>query len=204
MQQKYRVDSNYFDSVDSEAKAYWLGFITADGCITSEDLFKLVLAEVDREHLEKFIVDINSTYPLHREESHGHVAYGIYMRNKAFVESLETWGIGPRKTFEVEPAVLPLHLERHYWRGIFDGDGCVSNTRDMLALCGNFAIVEGFHQYCIDANSDLDTRVTPKGNIFQVQFGGRKAKAVATLLYDGSSTYLMRKKSRVTFMLGAA
>ena len=33
---KYSCDENYFECIDNEEKAYWLGFIYADGYITSK------------------------------------------------------------------------------------------------------------------------------------------------------------------------
>ena len=48
---------HYFDSIDTEEKAYWLGFLFADGAITqynhSYDI-ELSLKIDDKEHVEKF------------------------------------------------------------------------------------------------------------------------------------------------------
>ena len=50
-----KFNENVFDSVDTEEKAYWLGFIFADGYISSRDYsFELSLSSVDTEHLVKF------------------------------------------------------------------------------------------------------------------------------------------------------
>ena len=45
----------YFDKINTEEKAYWLGFLYADGSISSkEDKIELGLAEKDLHHIEKF------------------------------------------------------------------------------------------------------------------------------------------------------
>ena len=51
---KYFFNEDYFKNVDSEEKAYWLGFIAADGCILENGTLKIGLAEKDSLHLEKF------------------------------------------------------------------------------------------------------------------------------------------------------
>ena len=54
-QNKSKFDECVFDSIDNEEKAYWLGFIFADGCISSRDnAFELSLKGEDIEHLHKF------------------------------------------------------------------------------------------------------------------------------------------------------
>lgn len=44
-----------FENIDTEEKAYWLGFLYADGCVGSkESKVELSLAEKDLRHMEKF------------------------------------------------------------------------------------------------------------------------------------------------------
>ena len=59
---KYYFNKNYFDIIDNSEKAYWLGFIWADGYVCKrkrkgnhiEYDFKLSLSRIDTDHLEKF------------------------------------------------------------------------------------------------------------------------------------------------------
>lgn len=64
-QNKSKFNENIFDVIDSEEKAYWLGFIYADGYIDSSPLddskkskynFELSLKASDVGHLHKFNV----------------------------------------------------------------------------------------------------------------------------------------------------
>ena len=53
-QNKVKFDNTVFDSIDSEEKAYWLGFIFADGYISSQEgnyNFEISLKGSDKEHL---------------------------------------------------------------------------------------------------------------------------------------------------------
>ena len=67
---KYDVDTNYFDIIDTEEKAYWLGFIYADGFVThgtNTDVlrFGISITEGDTNHLEKLKMAINAEAPIH-------------------------------------------------------------------------------------------------------------------------------------------
>ena len=60
-QNKLRFNENVFDTIDTEEKAYWLGFIFADGYISSQKegkkkqyKFELTLGVEDIDHLHKF------------------------------------------------------------------------------------------------------------------------------------------------------
>ena len=67
----YSFDEHVFDSIDTEEKAYWLGFIFADGYISSSPLkeqnkkyiFEICLALIDTGHLFKFYSFIKTEKP---------------------------------------------------------------------------------------------------------------------------------------------
>ena len=55
-----KINEHIFDTIDTEEKAYWLGFLFADGNVSKRDnCFEMSLAEKDKEHLEKFNNFIN-------------------------------------------------------------------------------------------------------------------------------------------------
>ena len=37
---KYNVNHDFFESINTEERAYWLGFISADGCISERYNYK--------------------------------------------------------------------------------------------------------------------------------------------------------------------
>lgn len=66
----YNVDENYFETIDSPTKAYWVGFIFADGCIASKEssrggkVLRIGLKSTDKKHLELFREDLKSDVPI--------------------------------------------------------------------------------------------------------------------------------------------
>ena len=73
----YSLDENYFKVIDTEDKAYWLGFLYADGSITrfyktdkktGEKVIRSLSLELglqsgDKHHLEKFLESIKCNVP---------------------------------------------------------------------------------------------------------------------------------------------
>src|SRR5699024_3897298 len=63
--QKYKISHNFFDEIDTEEKAYWLGFLYADGCVREDrGCFRLGLQARDVRHLEKFRESLDSNHPI--------------------------------------------------------------------------------------------------------------------------------------------
>lgn len=69
---KYTYNKDYFKEIDSFEKAYWLGFLYADGCITrfykDEKLksmsLEIMLQNDDKNHLIKFRDALDSNVPI--------------------------------------------------------------------------------------------------------------------------------------------
>ncbi len=123
----YPCNEDYFKTINTPEKAYWLGFIAADGCVCRTEgryRTRIGLSKKDENHIEKFKKAIRSNHKLYfyKKES---VHLCIYSRRMFF--DLNNKGIVPRKSLILEyPDNLSKELNRHFIRGYFDGDGCIS------------------------------------------------------------------------------
>lgn len=143
-QNETKFNEHIFDCIDTEEKAYWLGFIFADGYIDSSPLdpdkksryqFEISLSEKDINHLYKF-----NKFMEHRDNN---VKIGkskcpdkIFNRcrwsivNKNLWNTLNSYGCTPQKSltlkFPNESIFKDKSLIKHFIRGYFDGDGCLS------------------------------------------------------------------------------
>ena len=60
-----------FDNIDNPEKAYWLGFIVADGYLNKEKrMLRIKLGDIDKHHLEKFINFLGGDYSMLKSEKH--------------------------------------------------------------------------------------------------------------------------------------
>ena len=71
---KYNYDHDFFEVIDSEEKAYWLGFFYADGCVsinkeTNSGECCIKLYKGDYRHLQKFNKSLNGNIPVLFETS---------------------------------------------------------------------------------------------------------------------------------------
>lgn len=138
---KYYFDENYFENINTEDKAYWLGFIAADGCIVStnkktKSLRLLInLHEKDVAVLEKLRDCLNGDMPIkHFVSNKGKVKMEsqqvrIHINSNKLCEDLISHGVGFKKTFDLAMPNIREDLIRHFIRGYFDGDGCFTCYR---------------------------------------------------------------------------
>jgi len=60
-----------FDKINTPEKAYWLGFIVADGYLNVERrMLRIKLGNKDKHHLEKFILFLNGDNTMLKSETH--------------------------------------------------------------------------------------------------------------------------------------
>jgi len=130
---KYSVTESYFDRIDTEEKAYWLGFLTADGHVGEYDIV-LALSTKDREHLEKFKAALKAEHPIVEVTSqYGKPISRIGICSRRMAAALRKHGLESNKTFTIEPCPnVPAELERHYWRGAVDGDGWIQKRKSWV------------------------------------------------------------------------
>lgn len=140
----YQIDSSVFSSIDSEDKAYWLGFMFADGYLDKDrSRFGLNLSIRDKEHMEKFRKFLN--YPKEIRYSKGKFPLcRIAATNKQIYNDLISYGCVPNKSlileFPDESIFRDQSLIRHFIRGYVDGDGCITYA-DRLHRCAGFSVV---------------------------------------------------------------
>lgn len=144
---KYEYNEDYFSTINTPEKAYWLGFIYADGFITKKTngnpVFGLTLAE--KEPLIKLNRCLNSNKPIGEYKKRGYkkdgYEYKLAFCSEKLVSDLEKWGCVENKTFKLKfPSFLDENLRSHFIRGFFDGDGSVflhiikHNNNEYIAL----------------------------------------------------------------------
>lgn len=122
------LNENYFDNIDTEEKAYFLGLIITDGCIHNtkgrQSLIAVTLQDRDKYILEKFKDEINSNKKI---TSDGRGCSSINILSNNLVKSLRRYGVTENKSLHtILPTNIPRHLYPHLIRGILDGDGSIS------------------------------------------------------------------------------
>lgn len=145
MNHKYKLDARYFDNINTEDKAYFLGLIAADGCVTQDNKFSISLQEQDKYIIELFQTFISSNHPIkyidYKSKGKNYSnQYCLCFSNKHMCCSLKQYGIIPNKSiYGYFPQVMiDSPFLRHFIRGYLDGDGCISKSEKRIRLIGTY------------------------------------------------------------------
>jgi len=211
-----KFNEHFFDKIDNEVKAYWLGFIVADGCIQMpkdrQNTLSIGLSAKDSVHLGKFINDISSEHSLYfykSKDSNGnyHEAVRVVLCSNILVASLLKLGIGPRKTNTVNFPIIKNNLLHHFMRGYFDGDGSIYfKTLDKrrptraakqlrFVVVGNNGLIM---QYASNLSKMANVRlpsIIVKKSLSRIDIQGNlQIKKIYNFLYKEAVRFLKRKE----------
>jgi len=198
---KYKLNEDFFKIIDTEEKAYLLGFLFADGYI-NEKLFyvDITLHMKDKEILNIFVKYL---YPEGRPLSKIRKNYlRLIINSKVLVSNLVKHGCMQAKTFKIKFPEIPNILQKDFIRGYFDGDGCISSSNDSLTISfiGTIEFLDKLNKI-LDNNCNLNETIYDKrykerdNNIRSLRFGGNIIiNRIYHYIYDNSNLYLKRKK----------
>lgn len=143
----YEVNHNFFDVINTEEKAYVLGFLYADGMNqerrNGNNHISFTQLEQDKDILEKINTCMESTYPLHEsiQETNGKLKYKLSICSKQLSKSASNLGAVPNKSlilqFPNKNIFKSKNLIRHFIRGYFDGDGCIWDGKPKIMTVKN-------------------------------------------------------------------
>lgn len=156
---QYECDSDLFKEIDSQEKAYFLGFMFADGNVKkTKSSMKIELSKKDRDIIDKFNNMIyNGKFNLIEDEKY--IRIDFY--NVKMTADIIRHGCVPDKTFKLSfPKTVPTHLVRHFIRGLNDGDGCISFTNERVRT-----IITGYKPFLIEIGDFIKQELKIASNI---------------------------------------
>lgn len=217
---KYHINQNYFEKIDNEWKAYWLGFLYADGCVRYKknnknnkqiNALMVGLQMSDKGHIQKMLDSLQAENPIVEYESKQkektYYVAKTTVTNKKIVEDLIKLGCVPNKSlilkFPTEEQV-PRKYIRHFLRGYFDGDGCIHiNLRKKrpsisFSVLGTKDFLNGFMETLIRDNKNLSRKPIIKDkrreNVYEFSFASvEDVNIIYNYLYKDCNIFLDRK-----------
>lgn len=191
---------DFFDTIDCEAKAYFLGYIMADGNVSinnNQYSLKFHISIQDREIVDKFLEVINSSNKATiREESQ---SYYVSLTSVHMCKRLMALGVVPRKTgIEAISKDIPRNLIHHYLRGVFDGDGITDISKKRSGFIGSINMISGILEELKEKLTVFEAGKNKKVVYF---LGGKKfSKKLYNYLYDEATIWLERKRTRLEYI----
>lgn len=202
---KFHVDHDYFSSIDGPEKAYWLGFLYADGYITQSNSQKNVgvaLKHSDADHLDKLRFSLNSNYEVksYRGKCYDkEVEYSrLLMTSDKMFDDLNNLGVVERKSLILKFPSFDIVPERWMWhfvRGYFDGDGSFAKHPKgrRFKVCGTWEFLVALSEFVGKPSLKLQQRRKNR-NTWQLDIGGNlQVCRIASKMYDEATVWLDRK-----------
>lgn len=209
----YHHNESFFDVIDSEEKAYWLGFMFADGYIVDEnghygqDKFGISLAKQDKKTLEDFAKAIQSNNPIciyPRKDNIGQPLCRILLTSQKTVDDLIKHGCVKQKSLILQPPIdVPRDLTRHFIRGFFDGDGSISKVLKQnksqeywysINITSTYEMIEWIYNF-FEMGSIIKEKRRDKTYYYSLG-GHRQVIKFFHILYDNATIYMERKYNR--------
>ncbi|MHA2281527.1 MAG: hypothetical protein ACXAC5_11790 [Promethearchaeota archaeon] len=193
-----QFNESFFEEINTEEKAYWLGFIMADGCVsvTQYPKVQIKLHIKDELHLIKWHKSIRSCNKL--STIVGKFKQSTHYSSKMCNDLIEL-GCVPNKSLLLKFPKLQEDLQHHLIRGYFDGDGCVSfSTNRKIGFIGTKQFLISVHDI-LQQNECLRTNGWwgVAGQAFRWEVHGNKiTQRVIDYMYNNATIYLDRKKER--------
>jgi len=200
-QNMLKFDNTVFDNIDTEEKAYWLGFLYADGYVSNGNRtnnVELSLQLMDNDHLVKYKKFLKAKNNVKID----HFRCRMTVTNKYFREKLIKLGCVNNKSLILTFPDLKIFKEKelikHFIRGYVDGDGClclVKNKKPQIAILGTSEFLNELQKHLPLKKTHKLSKNDYKSisNTFVLPFNGGTAVKIAKFLYEFSEINLTRK-----------
>lgn len=210
-QNRLRCDETVFDNIDNEESAYWLGFLYADGNISSVgNRLEVRLSIKDLSHLEKFRKFLKLSTEIRTGICNGNGFCHLSVRNKHLWNTLNNLGCYPQKSLILKFPKLSIfkgnvqELVLHFIRGYVDGDGCLTIYKRKTGVIATELNLVGTESFLKTVNKIFKNKgyISNKScqnwinKAFQLKFSFVPSRKIARYLYGNANVYLERKYNK--------
>lgn len=219
---RIKCDENYFSNLDREDNVYYLGLLMADGNIADTKWTKrmsISLQERDKDILKTFKEKIKykgSLYFCKKYTETCQNQYELMITSEKLCQDLINLNCVPRKSLILKYPPkdrIPTHLEHHFIRGYFDGDGCITHS-PKYGRNGKIGSVPTFRtdmagtlefltecKNVILRHINIDIKIRQQGKIYRLWISGNNnVRTFGEFLYKDAAIFLKRKKDKFDYV----
>lgn len=204
------LKEDYFERIDSNEKAYWLGWFVSDGSITNQPdkskfQLELTIKAEDEDVLRLLEKDLgveNKVYT--SQEKYKRFSLG----SKKIITDLEKLGITQNKTFSVKVPNFNKQYNAAFIRGLFDGDGGFTHYQrssgqvcNELSFCGNEYIVSWILKTLTEELPSLKRNsVTKENSIKRIRWSSQKdIILIRDYMYANHNNHFLQRKYNLIY-----
>jgi len=201
---KYICQDDFFNVINTEKKAYWLGVLFADGNITKKasKSGQIIFSSKDKEWVELFLLDVGSNnFPnCEYQKLYKKYIWKAQITSAKMYNDLDNLGCTPTKTKTIKLPQINDSLIHHFIRGYFDGDGTVGvyknlKNNDWKILKSGFC--SGSQKFIIDLLKVLPVKnktIKQVKNCYITQHSLRDTLNLFDYMYKNYTVCLKRKR----------
>lgn len=190
-----------FDIIDTSEKAYWLGFIVADGYLNIDRrMLRIKLGNVDKLHLIKYINFLGGNVEdMLKSEIHnttGNTQWYVTTYSKEIKDALVNLSVEQAKSGKERIPSIPKELYRDFIRGLWDGDGFIRDNLKGIGLVGSYECLKFVQDYFKENLNIEPLKIYEHCNTYKIEYRSTK-KAIPLIinhLYQDNDVCLNRKK----------
>lgn len=201
---------DYFKTIDTNEKAYWIGWLLTDGTVlkNGEIQFSLIVQDGYILHLlENDLCVSNKTFTYCDNK---YIRFGIGSINMC--NDLKQYGIIPNKTLTLKfPQNIPEEFETHLLRGMFDGDGgfTIGTTTKFyknrnksytkpyqeLSFTGTYDMCKNFQDILCKHTGIEQKNIHRNHSIYRVRWSSREEiLSICNVLYQDCGDHFLQRK----------
>jgi len=194
---KYRVDEQVFERPMTPEKAWLLGVIYGDGCVVVDGGVRRSLEVAgDKDVCEKARIILGADAPVRK---HGKRSWALRVSSTNLAESMEAWGVVPRKSNILSwPEELSHEFDHHFMRGLWDADGWVylKRRRIGIGMTATDLMQNGIWQrvsFCVGRMVAVSCQVFDNPNhadCHSISVQGPSAVALGSWMWDDSQEHM--------------
>lgn len=189
---------DFFDTIDSEEKAYFLGWIMSDGNVSIYDgqySLKFHIALKDKEIIDNFLKSIDSRNKATIRDGRN-PSYYVSLSSVHMCKRLIDLGVIPCKSGKEHfPKQVPEILYNHFIRGVFDGDG-ITDINGRSGFVGSKEMLESVLEVLCETKLKLYMNKKNE-NIYYFLGGKGFSRKLYNYLYNDATIWLHRKREKM-------
>lgn len=198
-------NTDYFNEIDSNIKAYLLGFIAADGAIVNKEL-TITISKKDRiilDLLKYELVSTNDIQEIHHKSTNTELVR-FTTSNEELINGIKKWGITEVKSLNMPNIIenIPHPYKNSFILGYFDGDGSI-NVREVFInkryTRKQSVQIRATKEFALGIVKHLDIKsfhITDEKMPNLIISSLDEIKKFYHSLYDNSPFYLSRKRDK--------
>lgn len=194
---RYTLNESYFDVIDSQVKAYLLGLIAADGCVTKTNY--VAFESIDKQLTELLSTELQYSGKIRIVKPQGYAPhYRINFSSLSIATALRSYGIVTGRMFSGTYYFPKTEYLASYVLGYFDGDGCayVNEGRSGGLIC-----IVGSFEFTCELARRLGMGVVQEHNSNKAYYwriySRQNIEAFYKLIYQHQKMGLERKKQKI-------